>query len=78
LLATIRLYYLQTPQIIIGILPAAYKPATARFVSSATLFAFIRVFEFLNGISSRVTRNDFNEFHGLLSTTFRVATHQVA
>lgn len=35
-------------------------------------------FEFLNGISSRVTRNDFNEFQGLLSTTFKVATHQLA
>lgn len=35
-------------------------------------------FEFLNEISSRVTRNDFNEFQGLLSTTFRVATRQIA
>jgi tetratricopeptide (TPR) repeat protein len=35
-------------------------------------------FEFLNEIASRVTRNDFTEFQGLLSTTFKVATHQLS
>jgi hypothetical protein len=35
-------------------------------------------FEFLSEIASRVTRNDFTEFQGLLSTTFKVATHQLS
>jgi hypothetical protein len=35
-------------------------------------------FDFLNEIAWRVTRNDFTEFQGLLSTTFKVATHQLS